>query len=157
MLKALLTKHDFPSDLDALVNTFLGGQNFYVPSPLMPRSVADFAKQSFRYPVSMQSYHQIHWPRCFTQEGHVNLLPAMHHMQTRLSNDARSWTCMLHCFLASISVIPMMLAVSTCCVCSPLQNPPSTLRLPAFAISMHCFVLQTSTEFTVVSPAVAAF
>ncbi|KAK9915919.1 hypothetical protein WJX75_005980 [Coccomyxa subellipsoidea] len=52
VLKALLTKHDFPLDLDALVQTFLGGQNFYLPSPLMPRSVADFARQSFRYPPS---------------------------------------------------------------------------------------------------------
>lgn len=51
VLKALICKHNFPPCLDTLVNTFLGGQNFYLPSPLMPRSLADFTKQSFRFPV----------------------------------------------------------------------------------------------------------
>ncbi|BDA44240.1 probable UPF0301 protein SRU_0495 at C-terminar half [Coccomyxa sp. Obi] len=50
VLKALLSKYSVPSDLGNLLSSFLCGQNFYLPTPLMPRSLREFTRQTYSYP-----------------------------------------------------------------------------------------------------------
>ena len=53
-LRFLICKHSplLEQDLHSIVDAYLGGRDFYVPSPLLPQSVFEATRVACRFPVS---------------------------------------------------------------------------------------------------------
>ena len=53
-LRFLICKHSplLEQDLHSIVDAYLGGRDFYVPSPLLPQSVLEATRVACRFPVS---------------------------------------------------------------------------------------------------------